>query len=327
MKGLQLTGHGDPSTVIELVELDDLGSPAPDEIVIDVLATPIEPTDLLMIAGTYGYQPTLPHGLGAQGVGRVAEVGDAVTHLREGDLTLVPLFSGAWTQQIKSNAPYLRPLPDADPNQLSMLGINPLTAHILLTEVVTAEPGDWVIQNAANSAVGRSIVALAASRGVRTVNIVRRPEAVDEITRLGGDVVLIDGPNLSDRIAATTDGANIEFAFDAVGGDATPHLLQSIASHGTVVVYGDASTAPFTVFGSELVYQSQNIRSFWLPDWFAAQTDNAAISSAYEHLAPLIEDGTIHVPVIGTFALDEYLDALPLAAQQRGKVIFIPGQF
>ena len=324
MKGLQLTAYGDPSAVVELVEVPDVGAPGPDEVVIDVEASPVEPTDLYIIAGVYGQLPPLPHLLGAQGVGRVSAAGRDVKHLKEGDRTLVPPLSNAWVNQVKTSAPWLRPLPEGDVSQLSMLGINPPTAYLLLTEFVQLKPGDWVIQNGASSGVGRSVIAVAKAQDIKTVNVVRRPELVDELKALGGDIVLVDGPDLPQRIAAATDKAKISLALDGVGGSATQHLLDSIVLYGTVVVYADMSGEPFTVSGPQLLFSGQTIRGFWIVNWFQAQTSFDKVTAVYQELAPIVASGALSFPIVGEYSLEQYPEALAVAAKYRGKAIFKP---
>src|SRR3984885_11085088 len=204
MKAVQLQAFGNPADVVKLVDLPDVGAPGPDEVVIATEASPINHTDFLIIAGRYGYLPPLPAILGVEGVGRVTAVGRNVRHLREGDRTLIPLMHPAWVERIKTSAPWLRPLPNGDVQQLSMLGINPATAYLLLTDIVPLQRGDWVMQNGANSAVGRAVIAIAKALGIKTVNVVRREALVDEIKSLGGDIVLVEGPELPKLIAAAT---------------------------------------------------------------------------------------------------------------------------
>ena len=244
MKGLQLTAYGDPAQVVKLVDVPDVGAPGPDEIVIEVEASPVDPTDLYIIAGAYGELPPLPHLLGCEGVGRVVSVGRDVKHLNPGDQTIIPPLSNAWVERVKAKASWLRPLPQGDVNQLSLLGINPPTAALLLTEFVTLKPGDWIIQTSANSAVGRSLIAIAKSRGIKTVNVVRRPELVDELRSLGGHVVVVDGPDLSKRIAAATGDALIALALDGVGRPTTQRLLELALDlrHGSRVEWHEWGT-------------------------------------------------------------------------------------
>ena len=159
---------------MKLVDVPDLGDPGPDEIIIEVEASAIEPTDQYIIAGIYGELPPLPHILGCTGVGRVVAIGRDVTHVKVGDRTLVPINGNAWVQRVKTDAEWLRALPDGDVNQLAMLGMNPVTALLLLTDFVTLKPGDWLISTAANSAVGRAIIR---SVMIGTVRLLTRREA------------------------------------------------------------------------------------------------------------------------------------------------------
>ena len=228
MKAIQIESFGNPAEVIHAVDIPDVGAPAVDEVVIALEASPINQYDLLMIAGGYGYRPQLPAIMGTEGVGRVIAVGAGVKHLKEGDRTLVPFLHPSWAERIKTNAPWLRPLPSGDINQFAMMGVNPPTAYLLLTDIVKLPRGSWVIQNGANSGVGRATVAIAKSLGLRTVNIVRRHEVVAEIKALGGDVVLVDGADLAKRVAAETGNAPIALGLDGVGDTSAMNLMNCL---------------------------------------------------------------------------------------------------
>ena len=321
MKALQLSGYGDPDKVVKLVDLPDVGAPGPDEIVIDVEAVPVEPSDLYIIAGIYGNLPPLPHILGVEGVGRVSAVGRNVKHLKEGDRALTPPFVASWVGRVKTNASWLRPLPTtADVNQLSMLGMNPATAYVLLTEFVQLKRDDWVIINAANSSVGRAVIPIARSRGIRTVNIVRRAELIREIEAIGGDIVLVAGPDLPKRIAAATDNVPIHLALDGVGDSETQAMLDSVTYSGTVVAWSGMSGKPFTASGIQLLFRNQSIRGFWIFNWFRAPDPNKLVAM-YEELTPLMASGAITYPVTGVYGFERVFEALALAGKLSGKAI------
>jgi NADPH:quinone reductase-like Zn-dependent oxidoreductase len=323
MKGIQLSGYGNPADVVKLVDAPDVDPPGPDEIVIDIEAAPVEPSDLYTVAGIYGVLPSLPHFLGIQGVGIVSAVGRDVKHLKEGDRTITPLFTPSWVERVKTNSPWLRPLPNGDINQLAMLGINPATAYLLLTEFVELKPGDWVLQNAANSSVGRAVIAIAKARGLKTVNFVRRSELVDEIKSLGGDVVLVDGEDVPKRVAEATDKAPIKVALDGVGDSATQEFLNSIAPFGTVMVWSAMSGKPFNIFGPPLLFRDQTIRGMWIYNWYKVLSPEKIIAM-YAELAPLVISGALTFPVAGHFSFEQYHDALEVAAKYRGKAILTP---
>jgi mitochondrial enoyl-[acyl-carrier protein] reductase / trans-2-enoyl-CoA reductase len=321
MKAIQLQAFGNPADVVKLIDVPDVGAPGPDEVVIAVEASPINWTDFLIIAGRYGYLPPLPAILGVEGVGRVAAVGRNVKHLKEGDRTLIPLLHPAWAERITTSASWLRPLPKADVQQLSMLGINPATAYLLLTDFVPLKHGDWVIQNGASSAVGRAVIAIAKTLGLRTVNVVRREELVDEIKSLGGDVVLVEGPELPKQVAAATGKAPISLGIDMVADTATFNLTNSIAPNGTVVVYSSSSQKPLVGSAIQLIFNNLSIRGFWLVNWFKTAPPDK-LAAMYDHLASMIASGEISAPIAGSYPLEKYSDALSVAAKRGGKVIF-----
>lgn len=324
VKAIQQMGYGTPADAVRLVDLPGPGDPGPGEIVIEVEASPIQPSDLLMIAGTYGHLPPLPHVLGVEAVGRVAKTGHGVTHVSEGDRVLVPTFTSSWVQRVKTDAPWLRPLPDANVDQLSMLGMNPLTAHVILTEFAPFGPGEWVLQNAANSSVGRAVIPIAKSRGIKTVNVVRRIELVDELVAMGADVVLVDGPDLPQRVAEVTGNAEIMLALDGVGSSATQDLLNSIARYGTVVVYSGMSGEPFTASGPRLLFCGQSICGFWIFNWLRHSANLCNLAEVYDDLGALVLSGALSSPIAGAFDFDHYLEALEVAAKFGGKAILTP---
>jgi NADPH:quinone reductase-like Zn-dependent oxidoreductase len=260
--------------------------------------------------------------MGTEGVGRVVAVGAGVKHVKEGDRTLVPFSHPAWAERIKTAAPWLRPLPPGDINQFAMMGINPATAYLLLTDIVKLPRGSWVIQNAANSGVGRATVAVAKSLGLRSVNVVRRGEVVAEMKALGGDVVLVDGPDLAKRVAAETGNAPIALALDGVG-DASPmNLMNCVSESGVLVSYGVMSGKPMVVHPGSLIYKKQTIRGFWLVYWYqSAKPDE--ITAMFDHLTPLVAAGTISTPVAATYRFGQVREAIAKAAQS-GKVLFTP---
>ncbi|RZN32864.1 zinc-dependent alcohol dehydrogenase family protein [Bradyrhizobium sp. Leo121] len=323
MKAIQIEAFGNPADVMRLVDVPDVGAPGDGEVVIALEASPINMSDLLMISGRYGYRPKLPSIVGTEGVGRVVAVGRGVKHLKQGDRTLIPYPSPAWAERIKADASRLRALPDGDPLQLAMLGINPATAYLLLTEFATLAPGAWVIQNAANSGVGRAVTGIAKSLGLKTVNIVRREEVVADLKASGSDVVLVDGPDLNKRVAAETAGAPIALAIDGVADTATMNLITCLAPKGVLVFYSAISGKPFVGPAQPFIFRDIAMRGFWLANWFNSATA-AHVSAMYEHLAPLVASGAISAPVEGTYRFSQIPEAVSAAQRNRGKALFTP---
>lgn len=324
MKAIQIEAFGNPAEVMKLVDVPDVGDPAAGEVVIALEASPINMSDLLMISGRYGYRPNLPAIVGTEGVGRVTAVGSGVKHLKAGDRTIIPYPSAAWAERIKADARPLRPLGAGDVNQLAMLGINPATAWLLLAEYVALQPGSWVIQNSANSGVGRALIGIAKSLGVKTVNIVRREDVVAEIKAIGGDVVLVDGPDLAKRVAAETGKAGIALAVDGVADTSTAGLLGCLADKGVHVFYSAISGKPLVAPAQPLIFRDVSIRGFWLANWFKTATPDK-ITEMYDRLTPLVASGAIRSPIAGTYSFGQIAEAVAVASKNRGKALFTPG--
>ena len=251
MRAVHLTAYGNPIDGLELVEIAEPPEPGTNQVLVGVEFSPINPNDLSVARGTYALRPALPTVIGNEGVGRILSVGPGVNTVKAGDRVLVPLSSFAWRERMVIPAEGLFALPPgADPQQLAMLGINPPTAALLLSEFVSLNPGDWVVQNAANSGVGRWVIAFAKLRGLRTLNIVRRPELVGELKALGGDVVVLDSPGVGRQLKEALGQTDLRLALDGVSGPATGVLAAALAMRGTVVLYSAMSRAPIESMNS-----------------------------------------------------------------------------
>lgn len=328
VKAVRVSRFGNPPEVVELVDLPDPGPPGEGEVLVDMEACPINPADLLQFEGRYGAEPPpLPVFPGGEGVGIVRETGSGVAHLRPGDRVLL-LFAGRgnWRTRLKAKAANLFPLPPADPLQLAMLTVNPATAQLMLTQFMSLQPGDWVIQNAANSGVGHGVIALAKALGARTLNVVRRAALAAPLQAAGADAVLVDGPELAQRVVAITGKAGRpRLAIDAVAGEATLRLGQSLGDGGVIVNYGMLSGAPCAVSPADVVFRDVTLRGFWLSRWFATASLEER-RAVYARLTGLVADGTIHVPVEATYPLGRVAEALAHAAREGrgGKVLLVP---
>jgi trans-2-enoyl-CoA reductase len=200
-----------------------------------------------------------------------------------------------------------------------MLAVNPPTAYRLLTDFVDLNPGDWVIQNAANSAVGRAVIAIAHAKGLHTINVVRRAELIPELTALGADCVLTDEVPVSKQLV----GREIKLALNAVGGESARQLAKALAPHGTHVTYGAMAREPVRLDNSLLIFRDIRFRGMWISDWYRRAT-RADITAMFTELKPLIHAGQLTAPVEKLYPLDQFRDALAHAARDRraGKILF-----
>jgi NADPH:quinone reductase-like Zn-dependent oxidoreductase len=206
----------------------------------------VNASDFLLIRGLYFVRPDLPAPVGGEGVGIVIDAGEQVDRALIGKRVIVlPTWAyGTWSQQVVASQHNVLEVPDANPLQLAMLPINPPTAHLLLNRFVDLKAGDWVGQTGGNSAVGRYLVALAKLRGLKTLNLVRRDEAAEEVRDAGGDVVLIDWPHLAADIGRGLDGQRLSLVVDPLGGGAAAQLIGALHFGGTAVSYGSLTGTP-----------------------------------------------------------------------------------
>ena len=317
MRAVQLTAYGNPVEGLNYVDIPEPKAPGTNQVLIGVEFSPLNPSDLLLAKGIYGVRPALPSVIGNEGVGRVLAVGAGVENVKLGDRVLAPLSSFTWRERMILPASGLFALPlGADPQQLSMLAINPPTAALLLGEYVDLKPGEWVVQNAANSAVGRWVIAFAKARGLKTVNIVRRPELVSELKAIGGDVVVVDSPNVSKEIKAAVGKAELRLALDGVSGPATGVLASTLSPHGTLVSYAAMSEAPMSISPLDAIFKALTIRGFWLGHAESAAKSAPAIKQAAE----MIASGQVHIPVAATYGLSSIKEAVAHALR-GGKIL------
>jgi NADPH:quinone reductase-like Zn-dependent oxidoreductase len=324
MKKIEITDYGAPENVAHCIEVSDVGAPGPSEIVFDVLAFPINPADISFCRGNYRLRPPLPVTPGAECVGRVAAVGADVAGIRPGDL-VIHMQRENWVQRRRIAAADAIALPSGlDLTQAAMLRINPATALLLLEDHAALKPGDWVIQDVANSAVGRHLIVLAKAKGVRTVNVVRRDDVADELTALGADVVLTDGPDLAQQVPQATGGGAIRLGIDAVSGEACKHIADCLAEGGVVVSYGSMSGADL-VISRAAVGRGVSLKGFTLGDGLAKRTPDG-VRAIYADLAAKLRDGVLKAPVDATYPIDDIKAALAHAQRghRNGKVLVLP---
>ena len=325
MKQAMLEKYGQPEDVVRCVEVPDVGAPDAGEVVFDVLAFPINPADVSMCRGSYRLRPALPATPGAECIGRVTAVGAGVSHVKPGDL-VVNLQRENWTQRrrVKSDDVVAVP-PGIDVLQGAMLRINPATALLLLSDLVDLKPGDWIVQNVANSAVGRLLIRLARARGIRTMNVVRRESLFGELKALGADACAVDGPNLADEARAATGGAPIRLGLDAVSGRATARLSACVGDGGVVCNYGSMTGEDPVMARAALTTGGQTLVGFILGR-FLARRSLEQVRAIYADLGAQIAKGTLSAPVEKVYPIAEIKAALAHAqrGERSGKILVTP---
>ncbi len=297
-------------------------APALGEVLVRMLAAPINPADLNVIEGTYGELPPLPATIGNEGAGEVLALGPGVENLRIGQKVL-PLAFGTWTSELILPAKNAIPLPDdIDIHQASMLTVNPATAWRLLHDFASLQHGDWIAQNAANSGVGRAVIQLARQLGFRTLNVVRRSELLDELRALGGDVVVTEEVDLRSEARTLCSGTLPKLGLNSVGGSSALNIANALAPGSPHVTIGAMARQPLKIPNGLLIFQNLTFCGFWLRRW-KENSPAAEIPTTYATLANLLHRGILHTPVQQILPLSEAPAALTAAMQDKrtGKIL------
>lgn len=315
--------HGNPAEVLRVVDCP-WPEPSPDEVLVKMSAAPINPADLNSIEGKYPIKAELPATPGMEGAGIVIETGSAVRDLVVGTQVILPHSFGTWREVAVIAADKLVAAPkEIDSIQAAMLKVNPITAWRMLHDFVSLRPGDWLIQNAANSGAGQCVIQIARELGYKTVSVVRRTELVDELRSLGGDVVLVDGANLRDEVAAATQRAPIHLALNAVGGENALRVAKCLASDGTMVTYGAMSLEPLCIPNGMLIFKNLRFTGFWVNKWYDAATPEQR-AETFTPLFEMAKRGLLRTKVEKTYPLSEAKAATTHASQNKrcGKIVF-----
>lgn len=317
MHAIHLVSYGDPVEGLVCLEVPEPAAPGKGEALIEMLFAPVNPSDFLVARGVYPKKPQLPSVIGGEGVGVVRQVGGGVNSVRAGDRVLVSFSTFTWAQKVLAPAEDLIVVPsNLDPRQAAMLSINPPTAALLLSEYVDLKPGDWVVQNAANSGVGRAVIAFAKSRGLKTINIVRRQELVEELRGSGADVVLFASDTVVTEAKDAIKGGQIRLALDGVGGDSTKVLSEILSAGGKIVAYSAMSRSPMSISSVQLIFNKLTVAGFWMyHSEHLPKLKSAGIESV-----KLLEAGKIDVPIAATYPLAEIKRAVEHALR-GGKVL------
>jgi trans-2-enoyl-CoA reductase len=315
--------HGNPANVLR-VESRPWPTPAAGEAVVKMRAAPINPADLNQIEGKYPLRPELPATPGFEGAGVIVDLGLDVTNVAIGAVVILPHNVGTWRDAVAVKADELIVVPGGiTPEHAAMLKINPMTAWRLLHDYVELEQGDWLIQNAANSAAGRAVIQIARELGYKTVNVVRRAELIDELRAEGGDVVLVDGENLREQVRAATSGAPIRLGLNAVGGESALRLANCLAPESTVVTFGAMGLQPLKIPNGLLIFKDLRFRGMWINKWYDNATPDQRME-AFHRLFEMAKRGLLKTKIEKSYPLTEAKAAVAHAAQGKrsGKIIF-----
>ncbi|MCF6314387.1 MAG: 2-enoyl thioester reductase domain-containing protein [Verrucomicrobiales bacterium] len=325
MKTALFRKFGPPADCVEITEIPT-PKPAPHQVRLRMHYAPIHPSDLNLIEGIYGILPELPACPGGEASATIDAVGSQVSDaFTIGTAVILPQrpAAGTWSEYLLVDPEKIHLLPTGiDLEQASMLALNPATAWGLLELFVTLSPGDWIILNAANSAVGYCLIQLARERGLKTIALVRREETMPELLALGADLVLLDQ---ADSIAQAREAFGKQaprLALNAVGGDSALRLMDLLADEGMHVTYGAMSRRSLKVPNKFLIFKRLTLTGFWVTRWLES-ADKEEITTMLKQLAELMNNKKLHMAVGEVFPIDQVQAAI-LAAQgdrRAGKIL------
>src|SRR6266542_3924273 len=317
MKVIHLTAYGNPAQNLVMVEVSEPNAPGAGEALVRMEYAPIAYSDLLIANGVYLLKPMLPSVIGGEGAGMVEAIGPGVTSVKVGDRVTIPFGTFTWSEKVLAPAQDLFVVPPSvDAKTASMLNINPTTAVLLLDEFVKLKPKDWIVLNAANSQVARCLIAVAKSRDLNVIGIVRRSELIPELEKLGVDFVGVESPELSKQIQSATGGMSISLGLDAVGGPSAAMIAGALSPGAHFVSYAWLSGLPIHLPQGDLIGKRLNIHGFWMYYEEFLPRMRAALTEATQ----VVASGKLSLPITATYNPSQIKEAIQ-HYQRGGKVL------
>lgn len=315
--------YGTPREVLRVVD-EPAAEPGPGEVIVRMQAAAMHIADLRTIAGAATFRLPLPRTPGFEGVGEVVRVGEGVVEPRIGERVFPALGSGTFREEVRCAAHDCLPAPAGDALQLSLLTVNGPTAWVLLEDFAALSAGDWLVQNAANSSCGRYLIRLARRKGLRTINVVRRAEMIEELRALGGDIVLLDGDDLAARVRAAAGDAPIRLGVDAVAGPATQRIAECLAADSPLVSYGAMSGQRCELDFYLMFRQGIVLHGLSFVRQLRRRTP-VEVRGIYAQLAALMASGELVARIAAVYPLESVIEACEHAAmtgsERDGKVV------
>lgn len=324
---LRFDENGEPADVVRLEEVE-LGDPEPGEVIAKLEASAMHIADIKLVQGIDALRRPLPVTPGFEGVGNVVETGPDSGY-EVGDRVFLPLGCGTFSEHVRVHRDDMgmRRAPAGEAEQLVLSNINGATAWTLLEDFGDLGEGDWVLQDAANSNVGRYLIVLAAQRGIRTVNLVRREEVFQELKDLGADVLILDGPELPERMREATGGAEIRVGINAVAGQSVMRMAECLSDGGLIVSYGTLTDEPCQLDFWQMFLHDIRLCGMSTVRCLSTRSEEE-IERVQNEIALMASDGRLSAKIAARYTLDEWQEAFAHAARtgsaRDGKIIVLP---
>lgn len=320
-KALIFDNFGKPAEVIRL-DTREVADPGPGQVRLRMLASPVHPSDFGVVLGKYGRLPSLPAIGGREGVAEIESVGEGVESYQAGDRVTVPKDLGAWQELAVCGTDGLFRIPSDIPLEIAaMATVNAPTAWRLLRDSGLSQ-GEWVVQNAANSAVGLHVIEMARHLGLKTLNVVRRPELIEPLLKHGADLVVLEDSGYEKKVKELTGGQPVKLALNSVGGESAIRLVTALSPGGIHVTFGAMQFEAVRFPTRSLIFDDICLKGFWMDKWLRGQSE-ARVQIMFDKIFDLMRKGIVRAMVDSEYPLDDYKAAFERASQPRlGKVLF-----
>ncbi|XP_068146263.1 LOW QUALITY PROTEIN: enoyl-[acyl-carrier-protein] reductase, mitochondrial-like [Drosophila tropicalis] len=322
-KALQYEHHGEPLDVLQLVERK-VEKPKNKQVLVNILASPINPVDVNIIQGRYPIKPKLPTVAGSEFVGKIIDIGGEVKGLQNGQ-HVIPLVNtaGAWsTHTIYEEDQLLVVSEKVGLAEAATIYINPCTAYRMLKDFAHLSPGDTVLHNGANSAVGQAVHQLCRAWGFKSIGIVRDRKEIDmlrdQMKNLGASLILTESEIRTTSIFKSGEFRRPKLAFNCVGGKSATELARHLGNHGVMVTYGGMSREPIKVPTGPLIFKDLAFRGFSVSDWHTRNHDKPERIQMFKDLLKLMEDGKFVGPECDMVPLEQFKESAKAALSFQG---------
>ena len=325
MRSATYAAFGEPGEVLALGDRP-VPQPGAGQVRVRTVLSPIHNHDLWTIRGQYGYKPQLPATGGTEAVGIVDALGEGVQGIAPGQRVAVASVQGAWAEYFLAPAQGLVPVPDGVADEVAAQLIAMPFSAISLLEFLQVERGDWMIQNAANGAVGKTLATFAEARGVHVVNLVRRDAGVDELAALGIDhAVSTAREGWKKTVRTIVADAPIRAAVDSIGGRASDDLMELLGENGVLVSFGSMTSEPMQISPGNLIFKHTTVKGFWASKISAAMPELTR-RRLFAELLELAAKGELKLPVDKIYDLADIAEAATVSLQpgRKGKVLLRP---
>lgn len=288
-------------------------TPAPGQVVVQVKLRNVHVFDFITLRGP-GVACGTP---GCEGMGIVHAVGEGVTKFQKGQ-RVVPVIveaiskgNGIWQEYICMNADFVWAVPDAmTDEQAAQFVINPWTSYSMVKELAPVPEGEYLVQSAAGSTLGKQVIALARRMNIKLINVVRRADQKAELQALGADEVICSADeDVAARVREITGGKGAWGVMDAVAGAMTQTLASCTRDGGTIFAYGMLSGPAVHVNVTDLW------RNLQLVGWslFKIMLNPEKLEACANEVAPLMSEGVIQCPKAEKYDLKDFKKALARA--------------